>query len=304
MLLAKRKIRYLGASFIAFLLIGLGFTKRMKQRAINGEFILSIYFHSPSRELFEFCIKWLIRNNFNFLSQEDILRISNKSKPFPTASVVITVDDGWQTNEENIVVIADRYRIPVTIFVSTHPIDSGEFWWPYIDYANKMNITNHSIRFLKTISNKERENIVKEIKQLVQLDRLAMTVDQIKRISKSDFITIGSHTINHPILTNCNDDEVFKELKESKIVIENWINKKVKYFAYPNGDYSEREINYLKKLSYTLAYNTKPLPLTEIALQNLYELPRFSIFENISKNEAICRMLGVWQIKTSLFKKL
>lgn len=293
--LVKRKIRYIGAWFVAFLLIRMGFTKQIKKRAINGEFILSIYFHSPSKELFEFCITWLLKNNFNFLSQEDIISISNKTKSFPKAAVVITVDDGWQTNEENIVVIANTYKVPVTIFVSTNSIESGDFWWPYVTSANRMKVTTCTVESLKKVLNKKREIIVNEVKRVIQLDRAAMTIDQIKSIAKSDFITIGGHTVTHPILTNCENDEVYFELKESKITIEKWINKKVVSFAYPNGNYNEREIKYLKELGYVIAYNTKPLPLTEMALQNVYELPRFSVYENISENEAVCRMLGLWQ---------
>ena len=43
----KKKIRFIGASAVAYLLITLGFTRSIKKKARKGEFILSIYFHEP-----------------------------------------------------------------------------------------------------------------------------------------------------------------------------------------------------------------------------------------------------------------
>lgn len=291
----KKKIRNLLCSIIGGLIILSGYTTRMKRKALNGEFILSIYFHSPSKSLFEFCIKWLIKNGFTFISQEDVLAVAQNKKAFPKGAVLITVDDGWQTNQNNIVAVAQQYNVPVTIYIATEPVESGNFWWSYIQKANEMKVTGHDIASLKKVPNNERKKIVQEIQKTIKLHRQALTIDQVKDIAKTDLVTIGAHTVTHPILINCSDVEVKDELKKSKEVLEGWINTSIATFAYPNGDYSEREINYLKKFGYSLAYTTKPLPLTKQAIQNQYELPRFNVFEGVSKNEAICRMLGIWQ---------
>lgn len=291
----NKKIRHINASAVAFFLIMTGFTKRVKRKAKRGDFILSIYFHSPSKPLFEFCIKWLKKNGFRFLSQQDILAISQKKMPFPNAGVVITIDDGWKTNEKNIVGVANKYEVPVTIFISTDPIENGNFWWPSIHAALKLKLTDRSVQDLKQVPNKEREEIFQKIQEVVQLPREALTINQVKEIVQSKFITIGSHTISHPVLINCKDEKSYIELKLSKEKIEGWINSSVNYFAYPNGDYSKREIQYLKDIGYALAYTTEPAYLTGQKLKHVYELPRFCIFENISKAEAICRILGIWQ---------
>lgn len=291
----KKKIRKLSSFIVARSLIGFGFTKRAKKKAKRGDCILSIYFHSPSKSLFEFCIKWLKKNEFQFLSQEDILLIANKIKAFPKGGVVITVDDGWLTNEENVVAIANKYKVPVTIFVSTEAVEKGNWWGSYIKSAKRKKLISYTSESLKRVPNEERKKIFHDVKSVLQLPREAMTLDQVKGIATSKYITLGSHTVSHPILINCDDEESYFELQASKEIIEKWINKKVDFFAYPNGDYSIREINYLKELGYTLAYCTKATYLTEDSLQNVYELPRFCIFENISKPEAICRILGIWQ---------
>ncbi|HEX7366910.1 MAG TPA: polysaccharide deacetylase family protein [Pelobium sp.] len=291
----KNKIRNLLAWGLSLGFILLGLVQRSKQKSLNGKYILSIYFHNPSKKLFEFCIKWLLRNNFHFLTQEDVIAIANQKKQFPKGGVIITVDDGWASNEENIAAIANKYKIPVTIFISTEPVENGNYWWPYVDFASKNKLTNYTVQGLKKVPNSERMLALAQIKQTVSLPREAMTIEQVKAIAQTKFITIGGHTVTHPILPNCQDEQSFTELKASKTIIENWIGQTINSFAYPNGNYGGREIAYLEQLGYKIAYTTKPLPLTKDALSKIYEIPRFGVFENVSNLEAICRMTGVWQ---------
>ena len=280
---------------IAKFLILFLFTKKVKQEAFQGKFILSIYFHNPDKSLFEFCIKWLRKNKFCFLSEDDILAIVNKKLPFPKGGVILTVDDGWKSNEQNVIAVAEKYGIPITIFITTDAIESGSYWWPYAAKARKLKMFFPSIEGLKKIPNKEREKILGNIKTEVTIERQALNLQQLRKASNSRYIKIGAHTVNHPILVKCEDEESFLEIKMSKAQIEEWLNIRVDSFAYPNGDYSDREINYLEQLNFTSAYTTEPDYLTRERLQKIYQLPRFCVFEDISKAEAICRMTGVWQ---------
>lgn len=291
----KNRIRNISANIIARLLIVTGFSRKIKIKALRGDFIISIYFHSPEEALFEFCIKWLKKNGFSFLSDNDLVSIANGEYPFPKGGVIVTVDDGWQSNEKNVIAIADKHKVPVTIFVTTDAIENGNYWWPYIEKAKKLKIPAPSIEDLKKVPNKKRLQIVKNIKREVPIERQALNLEQLKKASKSRYITISAHTVHHPILVNCEDDEAFLEIKESKEQIEEWLNIKVNSFAYPNGDYSKREIEYLKELNFSSAYTTEPDYLTKDRLGKIYQLPRFDIFEGISEAEAICRMMGVWQ---------
>ncbi len=57
---------------------------------------------------------------------------------------------------------------------------------------------------------------VEELKKAGTLERDAMTVEQIKNAASSKYITIGGHTHTHPILINCDEDEVRYEIQLSK----------------------------------------------------------------------------------------
>src|SRR5690606_28964845 len=143
-------------------------------------------------------IKWLIRKEFSFLDVATLKKIVDGKLPFPKGAVLITVDDGWQSNDANIVDIANKYKVPVTIFISTQAAEEGVFWWSFVKEAKKRGMGYPSSEALKKVSNQNRLDIVEKIKTKVRLPREAMTVSQIQRISKSEFITIGGHTHSHP----------------------------------------------------------------------------------------------------------
>ena len=88
--------------------------------------------------------------------------------------------------------------------------------------------------------------------------------------------------------------QLYDELNTSKQKLETWINKEIAFFAYPNGDYTIREIQVLKDCGYRLAFSNVPHYLTKQHLENHFELPRIGLLEGASLAENICRMVGVW----------
>ena len=272
-----------------------GSVKKANKEGLSGNHILSIYFHNPNQDLYEKCVKWLKNNGYNFLSVDDLNLIRKGVNIFPKGGVVITVDDGWKENKENIVAVAESYKIPVTIFVTTSPVETGEsYWWSYIQKAFDKKLTNHSVGALKLVSNEQRMQELERIKPNVPNDRDALTIEEVKTISQSPYITIGSHTVTHPILTMCNDEKSKYELVESQKTLENWTNKSVHFFAYPNGNYTQREINVLKSNGFQMAFTTKPEYVTLDSFKSPFEIPRFDVLEDVSFAENIIRMTGVW----------
>jgi len=288
-------IRNIAAWLLSNYYIFIGKINPVKKSAKNGEIILSVYFHNPSKKLFEGCVKWFLKNGFSIISTEELNSIIQNNKPIPPSSVVFTVDDGWKENKANIVAVAEEYKIPVTIFVTTSPVETGEsYWWTYIQKAFDKKLTNHSVGALKLVPNEQRIQELELYKYKVPKNRDALTIEEVKTISQSPFITIGSHTVTHPILTMCNDETSKYEIVESKQMLENWIKKPVPFFAYPNGNYTEREINTLKSNGFQMAFTTKPEYVTLNSFKSPFEIPRFDVLENISFAENIIRMTGVW----------
>ena len=64
-----------------------------------------------------------------------------------------------------------------------------------------------------------------------------MTWIQIKEMSDAG-MEIGSHSMTHPYMTTLPTEQLLRELKDSKMQIEQCIDKEVVSFAYPFGDCS------------------------------------------------------------------
>lgn len=288
-------VRKMAAYLVSNALLLTGKVSRACKKAHDGQYIMSVYFHSPDKKLFTSCVKWFLKNNFTFLSLDDIEDIATGKKPFPKSGVVFTVDDGWQSNKENIAAVANEYKIPVAIFASTQPIErDGAYWWSYIGKAKDEGLIGQGIWDLKKVPNEERMAVLEKVKEKITLPREALTVDELKEIAATKYVHIGSHTVTHPIISRCSDETSEYELSESKNILEKWLNKKVDHFAYPNGNFAQRELDTLKKAGYTLAFTTEPAYLTPDNLKKPFELPRFDVLEDISFQENICRMTGVW----------
>lgn len=291
----NKSLRNLVCQLVANSFILTGVVRYATARTLTSKRILSLYFHKPGKAEFEWCIRWLKKKGFRFLSLDDIERIKKAEIPFPTGAVVLTVDDGWQSNVSNIVEVAIRHQVPVTIFVATSPVEEGVYWWSYVKLAKQKGLTPYSKEELKKMPEQMRWGILQEIKKKVSPGRDAMTVDEVKTISAYPYITIGAHTHTHPILVNCSLKQVYEELKISRQKLEAWTGKEVDYFAFPNGDYSKREVQILKNLNYRLAFSSDSRFLTPDSLTNSYTLPRFGFLEGASVAENVCRITGIWQ---------
>ena len=96
-------------------------------------------------------------------------------------------------------------------------------------------------------------------------------------------VSIGSHTVNHHSLPTLSDEELDKELKDSKEYLEKLLNKKVKTICYPSGKYDSRVIEYTSKYyDYALAIEGKVEVMNSSF--NRYAIKRFRVYRNTSFN--------------------
>lgn len=302
-------MEYTFRNVLAFIGAGIfyltGHLKTVRKSIVNRKIILSVCSHNPDKKLFEDCIRWLQKKGFSFISTDDLPAIARGEIAFPTGAVLITIDDGWGSNKENIVAIANKYRIPVTLFITTDPVATGDaYWWTYINKAHRSGMIRQSVSVLKKVKDETRLQILETVKARLHLPREALTIAELKEITGSRYITIGSHSVTHPILTNCSEAKARFEISESGKILEKWVDKKITGFAYPNGNYSAREIELLKEAGYQMAFTTDENYLTPENITELYTLPRIEIVESFSFTENICRITGIWFKKRAQFNFL
>jgi len=294
----KRKPwKKIAAAMLALILIISGSFKREKKRIFSAEHITGLYFHNPSRAVFERSICWLKKNDCVFISSDELLDILNNKIPFPRRGVWITFDDGWRANLSEVLPVMLKYNIPLTFFISSGPVEnSGVFWFSLVRTFRDFlpSIYQNNLQKLWSIDEKQRKAIVEELEKKCSplLVREALSVNEIKAISRIPLVTIGSHTVNHVITVNCTDAELEAEISNASLKLEQWTGKKVRFFAYPNGDYGGRERKFLREAGIKLAATTRKEFISKKS--DLYSIPRFCVNDDAFLPEIICQLVGVW----------
>jgi len=104
-----------------------------------------------------------------------------------------------------------------------------------------------------------------------------MTWDQIKEVSKENFVEIGNHSHSHEYLVDESDSVIREDIKKSILIFEDKLGKNSKFFSYPFGEYSLNFKEIIKSLKFKYAFGQHSGVLDET--KDLFELPRFPINE-------------------------
>lgn len=212
-------------------------------------------------------------------------------KCFSGKEVVLTFDDGYANNLYVVAPILNKLQLPFTVFVSTEHIEKGLYFPTSVNRIitlgaglSKVVIPSQDLSFPLT-TNAEREFAANTISHLLK----SLPVDQVKLITSelinnvdygvweelnerfksvrpltwdevkslySQGATIGSHCNWHICCHyNQSENEIKYEIEESKRIIENKLNVSCRYFAYPNGDYTEFS-NKCVNECYSLGFST------------------------------------------------
>jgi len=99
-----------------------------------------------------------------------------------------------------------------------------------------------------------------------------MNESQIKEIASSNLVEIGSHTLDHVYLKSVVKDLAEKQIKNSKVLLEQMFGFPVYTFAFPYGAFSQESLDIVKEAGYTAAVSV--ISGSEQSETNLFYLSR------------------------------
>lgn len=202
--------------------------------------LLSVSIHN-----FKDQMVWL-KKNFDIIPLSKLVK-QIKHHTISSKSACITFDDGYADNFYNALPILKQFQVPATIFVTSSMVDKKTpFYWDIN-------------------TNKKDQGRSLNKRELVKL-------------AKDPLIEIGSHTITHPRLANLSMIEQQKEIKESKVKLENVIKRKIKSFSFPFGtrrDFNKKTIKLVKSAGYSYACASFSNNISNFSSQ--YMLPRIIV---------------------------
>ena len=119
-----------------------------------------------------------------------------------------------------------------------------------------------------------------------------MTWDQIREISKENFVEIGNHSHTHEYLADEKNDIIRKDIKKSIDIFEKELGKNSDFFSYPFGEYSNDFKKIIKNFGFKYAFGQHSGVMDET--KDFYEFPRYPINEKygeIKRFKSITRTL-------------
>ncbi len=261
---------------VAGVLIASGAVRRAKRRALLHPSVTAICFHNPSPALFRRCVEWLLENGYALISGQELCEILSGMKPFPRGAAWISFDDGWRDILQAVLPFALERKLPVTLFIPTGIVDGpGLFPWLHDEQHPAFDARESR---LKTAAGNLRESV---------------TVAELKRVAAAPGVTVGAHTVTHPLTVRCSEEQLQREIGECKVALEAWTGNSVRCFAYPQGQFDGRELPWLRTFGYDIAATTENGFITPET--DRYRLPRLTVADDISFPEAVCNMVGLWR---------
>ena len=243
-----------------------------------------LLFHDMQKQDAERNFAWL-KSHYNLIGLNEYLDAVADGSPLPAKAVVITFDDGHAGNYALLPLIK-RMQIPITVFLCSGIVGTNRHYW----FRHSDEVTPE-LPLLKRLPEKERLGRLKTMgfdKLQQYSDRQALSKEEILKMAP--WVDFQSHTCFHPILPLCDDLTAEDEIVNSKVQLENDYGFRIRSLSYPNGDYSDRDVEIAKQAGYECGvtvdagYNDRNA--------DLFRLKRVSVNDAKTLDELIVKASG------------
>lgn len=184
----------------------------------------------------------------------------------------ITFDDGLRSNIAVAYPILQRLHMPAIFFVCPGLIERGTWLWTHEMRHRLASLAAPALRDLAVHLGvpTARDAVVEWMKRLPLAERLAAeadiraatprfepsaaqraefdlaTWDELRRLVPA-LVSIGSHTLTHPILSSLDVEQTEREVRDSRAAIERELGRPAELFCYPNGDFGQAALDAVRR---------------------------------------------------------
>lgn len=249
-------------------------------------------------------LHYLVRH-FKVVSLETMLdRLTHGG--FPLAhEIVLTFDDGLRNNLTVVYPLLRQLQVPATMFVCPGLVESGAWLWNHEMRCRMQTLAAPELAELrmKLLAPGTSVDAIVEWMKTLRLPQRLMAETTIRQATAGfqptatqseafdimnwedlrsldrNLITVGSHTLSHPILTTLSGEEIESEILESRTCLEQRLERKVDFFCYPNGAYDKRAYQLVQR-TYRAAVTTESGVIAGSRGIDVLRLPRIPSAES------------------------
>jgi peptidoglycan/xylan/chitin deacetylase (PgdA/CDA1 family) len=236
----------------------------------------------PTQAVFDWHMQLLARYFSPLPLDEAIERLNTGD--LPTNAVCVTFDDGYKNNLTLAQPILAKYGIPATVFVATGYSEGKNMWndrvihlfadpcrerlsldgelFPLGGWVHRRELAQSFLQKLKYLPAHDREAAVNAMYKETGYEEqqpLMMDWADIRALRQSR-VSVGAHTVNHPILKDLPESRQRWEISQSRKALEEVLQEPVTQFAYPNGkygtDYDDLSVDLVRAEGFSCAVST------------------------------------------------
>jgi peptidoglycan/xylan/chitin deacetylase (PgdA/CDA1 family) len=245
---------------------------------------------------------WTVVRRRDFLDQLALLRQHYRIVSLDTAlqadeadgkpQAVLTFDDGDVGLHRWLLPLLASEALPVTIYIATQQIDSGQpYWFDRVMNAAQIGAPHpvslaawglgdwalghaqgqahwHSLGplldALKTLGDDAREAAAEHIVHTLSagprrpVTPLApLSRAQLQALASSPWVTLGAHTHGHDLLDQLPHEAAARTIGLSREHLQSWTGQPVRHFAYPNGNHTEALTREVQSQGFVSAMSTR-----------------------------------------------
>ena len=302
---------------------------------MSGERIHNHLSLEISPEHLERIFVYFERKNYDFIDLDTLPTWLETNRRTKKKFVIFTFDDGYKDNFQFAYPEFKKHNIPFTIYITSSIPDGRAIIWWYIleDLILKYDKIQYSFSVgsinAKCLTHRAKERTFTHIRKLITMlnsmnlekeladffssfgynvldhrAEMGLTWDEIAVLAKDPIVTIGAHTLNHYNLRNLTEKQSLYEIMESKKILEKNLNIKVNHFSYPFGEYTSREIDFVKQSNFLTATTTENANVFYKHLNHLYTLPRITINTLTSEDVLNLQVNGFYPAILNKFRRV
>jgi len=228
----------------------------------------------------------------------------------PRRFVCLTFDGAYGDLMTSAYPVLSRHDVPFAVYVPTaFPDGLGEAWWlaleAIIARENRLSlvIDGKELRFsiaensakyqlyyfleswMRALPPAELSSAINDLCKRYSVNLAAISRDALMdwnglaKLAADPRVTIGSATVNYPILSNLKDAAALREMTMGSAVIQAAFRREVRHFAYPFGDagsWHRQHVAMAAEAGFASAASAVSGVVETAGRTNLHALPRIS----------------------------
>ena len=211
-------------------------------------------------------IRALKRWRFDLVSMDEACRRA-VTLPQPNRFACLTFDGGCKDVIASAYPVLSKHGVPFTVYLPTaFPDGLGEAWWLALEdliaqedrislvvdrrerrfgtgtASDKYQTYEFLSNWMRTLPPQDLTFAINDLCTRYSVDLAALSRDMaiewedLVKLAADPLVTIGSATVNYPVLSNLRAVDAQREIAMGKAVMQTALHREVRHFAYPIGD--------------------------------------------------------------------